>query len=87
MQTQKAMNLILEELELAKKKWPKWVIDPVHASGILNEEAGETMQASLDFCYSNGSIEQMKKEAAQVGAMAIRFLENLDSYRPIQRYK
>ena len=87
MQTQKAMNLILNELKAAKEKWPNWVIDPVHASGILNEEAGETMQASLDFCYSNGSIEQMKKEAAQAGAMAIRFLENIDSYLQIKRYR
>lgn len=71
------IKLILNELKEAKEKWPNWAYDPVHATGILNEEAGECMQASLDFCYSNGNIEQMKKEAAQVGAMAIRFLDNL----------
>ena len=91
MQTKKAefeaIKVILDELKSAKEKWPKWVDDPVHAAGILNEEAGELMQASLDFCYSNGNIEQMQKEAAQVGAMAIRFLENIKSYIPAQRYK
>lgn len=80
------LELILTELKLAKVKWPAWVDDPVHAAGILNEESGELMQASLDFCYSGGDIEHMKKEAAQVGAMAIRFLEGVKKYERIQRF-
>lgn len=87
MQTQKAMNLILNELKAAKEKWPNWVNDPIHAAGILNEESGELMQACLDFSYSNGGIEQIRKEAMQTGAMAIRFLENIDEYQRIQRYR
>lgn len=82
-----AIKLILDELKSAKEKWPKWVNDPIHAAGILNEESGELTQACLDFSYANGSIEQMKKEAVQAGAMAIRFLENIDEYQRIQRYR
>ena len=79
-------ELIEQELKRAKSKWPNWVDDPVHAAGIVGEEAGELMQASLDFCYSGGDIENMRREAAQVGAMAIRTLEGIDQYERIQRF-
>ncbi len=79
-------ELIEHELSKAKSKWPNWVDDPVHAAGIVNEEAGELMQAALDFCYSKGDIENMRREAAQVGAMAIRVLEGIDEYNRIQRF-
>ena len=81
-----ALQIILDELKKAKKKWPYWLDDPVHAAGVLNEEAGELMQACLDFSYSQGSIDQMQLEAAQVGAMAIRFLEGLEKYKRTQTY-
>lgn len=95
-----AIKQIQSELHKAKTKWPDWVYDPVHASGVLVEEAsetievltklceksGKTMQAALDFCYSNGDIERLRIEAAQTGAMAIRLLENLDKYERIRTY-
>lgn len=80
------LHLILEELKKAKTKWPKWVDDPVHAAGILAEESGELMQAALDFCYSGGDFAKMVFEAAQVGAMAIRFLEGVQRYERVQRF-
>ncbi len=80
-----AVQLIADELRKAKIKHPRWPDDPIHAAGVLVEEAGELMQACLDFCYDDGTIDRMKEEAAQVGAMAVRFLENIETYRRVRR--
>ena len=77
---------IIQELEKAKAKWPAWPTDPIHAASVLSEEAGELVQACNDFCYSGGSFEQMELEARQVGAMALRFLENIGRYRRVKGY-
>ena len=77
---------IIQELEKAKAKWPAWPTDPIHAASVLSEEAGELVQACNDFCYSCGSVDQMELEARQVGAMALRFLENIDRYRRVKGY-
>lgn len=74
--------IMLKELEAAKKKHPIWPEDFVYASAILNEEAGELTQATLNY-YESKSYEdfcRMREEAAQTGAMAIRFLEFLDEH-------
>jgi len=67
------------ELEAAERKFPAFPTDPIHAASILQKEAGELMQASLHFTYEKGSREAMRKEAVQMGAMALRFLLNLPS--------
>lgn len=72
-----AITQIKEELAAAEKKHPTWPTDTVHASAILNEEAGELTQAAIDYHYHNGSLEKVRREAAQVGAMAIRVLIGL----------
>lgn len=73
-----AVEIILASLLEAEEKHPRWPRDVVHASAILNEEAGELTQAALDFFYKRSpDKERMKKEAAQVGAMAVRFLVEL----------
>ncbi|MBF8103806.1 hypothetical protein I1A46_01530 [Serratia liquefaciens] len=74
---QEAISQISDELAAAEKKHPSWPTDTVHATAILNEEAGELTQAAIDYHYDNGSLEQIRREAAQVGAMAIRVLINL----------
>lgn len=75
MKLQEAKDQIIVELFKAKEKFPDWPIDPVHGAAILAEEAGELVKAALDYFYGReSSIEKMQKEAAQVGAMAIRFL-------------
>jgi hypothetical protein len=71
-------NRIAAELAAAKAKWPGWPDDTIHCVAIMIEEAGESMQAALDYVYDNGSLDQLKKEVAQTGAMCIRILENLD---------
>lgn len=69
------------ELVDAEKKHPCWPDDVVHASAILNEEAGELTQAAIDFHYSNGRTKRLEEEAIQCGAMALRFLLNLQTYK------
>jgi hypothetical protein len=84
MTSNEALDLIIVELEKALKKHPDWPKDKIHCAAILGEEAGELIQASIDFEYAksfkskSNSYKNMKIEAAQVGAMAIRFLVNID---------
>ncbi|MEN4246311.1 hypothetical protein P9A06_17120 [Serratia marcescens] len=77
-----AITQIREELSAAENKHPTWPTDVVHATAILNEEAGELTQAAIDYHYHNGSLEKVRREAAQVGAMAIRVLINLPYAKP-----
>lgn len=73
------------ELRKAKKAYPQWPDHIVSRAAIVSEEAGELLQAALESKYekgkkgrnSNEQVEQMRKEAVQTAAMAIRFLENL----------
>jgi NTP pyrophosphatase (non-canonical NTP hydrolase) len=79
---QKIVEQILDELKRAKKKFPTWPTDPVHCAAVIGEEAGEVIQAALDFFYGRAaSRARMREEALQVGAMAIRFLEGLENKR------
>lgn len=73
------------ELRKAKKLFPNWPDHPAAQAGIVTEEAGELMKAALEWKYERNEnptlqqiqIDQMKEEAIQTAAMAIRFLENL----------
>ena len=72
---EEAFELILKELGKAEAKFPGWPDDVVHGAAILAEEAGETVQAALDYFYHRcDSKEKMIKEAAHTGAMVLRFL-------------
>lgn len=82
-----AITQIKEELAAAEKKHPTWPTDTVHASAILNEEAGKLTQAAIDFHYHSGSLEKVRSEAARVGAMAIRVLINLPYAKPAETRK
>lgn len=75
----RAAERIFAELRHAEQKHPDWPTDIVHAVAIMIEEAGETMQAALDNHYAGKPMEQVAKEAAQTGAMALRLLINLES--------
>ncbi|MBK5145101.1 hypothetical protein I2494_15535 [Budviciaceae bacterium BWR-B9] len=77
--------LLQAELERAVTVHPQWPTDAIHASAILNEEAGELTQAALDFHFYVDDKERMREEAIQVGAMALRFLLNIDSYKPEEK--
>jgi NTP pyrophosphatase (non-canonical NTP hydrolase) len=77
-----AMLSVFLELRKAEAKHPRWPEDPIHAVAILVEEAGESMQAALDYTYSGGDIERLREELAQTVALAIRALLHLDNYAP-----
>jgi len=74
---------ILDELDRARTKFPLWPVDVIHASGILNEEAGEVMKAALQWTYEEGSKERVEEELIQTGAMVCRMLFNLDNAEPL----
>lgn len=71
-------DLIISELRAAEEKHPSWPADVIHAVGILAEEAGEAMKEAIDVTYKGKSTDDLKKELAQTGAMAIRALINLE---------
>lgn len=69
-----AIESIFYALRKAETKFPGWPDDVVHGAAIMAEEAGESVKAALDLYYGRGDIANLKKEVAQTGAMAIRFL-------------
>ena len=82
-----ALALVLAEMDRARQKFAGWPRDPVHAAAIVVEEAGELMQACLNYTYETGGVEgddaaSMRAEAVQTAAMAIEFLVNEVHYRP-----
>jgi hypothetical protein len=78
------INSMVQELNRAEKIHPNYPEDKIHGAAILGEEAGELLQAAIDYEYRNINhvdyIKRMKEEAIQTGAMAIRFLMNLDEF-------
>ena len=81
------------ELRKAKKKFPSWPDHIVARAGIVCEEAGELVKASLQYKYQRADnpagqqdqIESMRTEAIQTAVMSIRFLElleNIDKLKP-----
>jgi len=80
MEPERAIELVIDELRKAEEKHPTWPDDPIHASAILAEESGELVQACIDYYYSDSDGGNAVIEAAQCGAMALRFLINVGSY-------
>ena len=79
----KAMNSVSAEVQRATKKFPTWPTDPLHALAVLNEEVGELNKAALQLTYEPGKVtlEDMRIEAVQTAAMAMRFLMSIESYQ------
>ena len=84
---------ILKEVEMATKKFPFWPNDPIHAAAVIQEEAGELIQATLEtvYEYPKSSHKDVRKEAVEIAAMVIRFLISFDDgkyeYRQSQQHK
>lgn len=78
----KIMNDIEAELVRAISKYPTWPTDPLHALAVLGEEFGELTKAMLQMTYEphKTSAEEVKMEAIQTAAMALRLAESLDAY-------
>lgn len=71
-----ALKDILVEYQKAKKKHPKYPNNDYKAIAIITEEVGELAQAILDREFGKKTISHVQEEAAQVGAMGLRFLAN-----------
>ena len=78
------LKLVIKELHRAEKEFPYWFGDPIHASNVVAEEAGELVRAANIFSYEDGLLYTLKEEAIQTAAMAIRFLKHIDKYSKIQ---
>lgn len=82
MKREEVIALINHEIDRAERKFPTFPKDPLHASGVVSEEAGELAQAAVQWTYEGGSRDQCQIEAIQTAAMAIRFLVALDAMEP-----
>lgn len=78
---------VCEEILRAEKKFPGWPVDVVHGAAIVAEEAGEALQASLDFYYGRSDERPLRKELIHTAAMAMRFLKNLDTSILAQKHR
>ena len=76
------INEILKEVARATEKFPTWPTDPLHALGVLGEEFGELTKAVLQFTYEphKTTLDDIRTEAIQTAAMALRFAASLDRY-------
>lgn len=71
------LHSIVNELERAQKLHPVWPEDLIHQVAIQVEESGEALQAALNHVYHDASIELVRKELVQAGAMVLRCLISL----------
>lgn len=76
------LSAVWTELSAALQKFPTWPTDPLHALAVLGEEFGELTKDVLQMTYEPGktNAENVRKEAIQTAAMALRFVASLDSY-------
>lgn len=74
---------VMDEVQRATGLYPTWPTDPIHALAILGEEYGELNKAVLQQTYEphKTSTEEIRAEAIQTAAMALRFLMSLDTYQ------
>lgn len=81
----KIMEEVRAELDRAIAKFPTWPTDPLHALAVLGEEYGELTKATLQAVYEphKSSMKDVRAEAIQTAAMALRFLASLDQYELI----
>jgi NTP pyrophosphatase (non-canonical NTP hydrolase) len=88
------MNVIEQitaELRAAMRKFPTWPTDPLHALAVLGEEFGELTKATLQLTYEphKSTMADVREEAIQTAAMALRFAMSLDVYQfsPSQQHQ
>lgn len=77
-----ALQLVMDEVDRATLKFPTWPTDPLHAVAILGEEFGELTKAVLQTIYEPHKVREgeLRAEAIQTAAMALRFLASMDRY-------
>ena len=78
---------VREEMDRAEAKFPGWPVDPIHGAAIVAEEAGEALQAALDYYYDRSDERPLRKELIHTAAMALRFLKNFDITMLAQKHR
>jgi hypothetical protein len=75
-------QLVMDEVERATRMFPVWPTDPLHAVAILGEEFGELTKAVVQTVYEPHKVQEgeLRTEAIQTAAMALRFLASLERY-------
>ena len=70
------------ELNRAMAKFPTWPTDPLHALAVLGEEFGELNKVILQLTYEpdKATAADVREEAIQTAAMALRLAMSLDRY-------
>lgn len=74
---------VFAELARATSKFPTWPTDPLHALAVLGEEFGELTKAMLQHTYEphkGVTPQDIRDEAIQTAAMALRLAMSLDRY-------
>lgn len=73
---------VVAELARATQKFPTWPTDPLHALAVLGEEFGELTKAMLQLTYEphKTTADEVRAEAIQTAAMALRLAASLDRY-------
>lgn len=75
-------RLLVEEVEKQVSDFPTWPSDPIHAAAVVASEAGELVQAALDFFHlRDDKPERIQEAAVRVGAKALRFLSASFGYK------
>lgn len=77
-------QLVQAELARAVAKFPTWPSDPLHALAVLGEEFGELTKAMLQHTYEphkGVTSEDIRDEAIQTAAMALRLAMSLPCYQ------
>lgn len=76
------LEQIAAEVARATAKFPTWPTDPLHAVAVLGEEFGELTKETLQLVYEphKTSLADVRKEAIQTAAMALRFIASIDRY-------
>lgn len=79
---EKIISKVTTEIDHAFRKFPTWPNDPPHALAVLGEEYGELNKAVLQATYEpeKSNPDNVREQAIQTAAMALRFLISLDRY-------
>jgi hypothetical protein len=91
-----SIDQVIDEVARATAKFPTWPTDPIHAVTVVNEELGELNEALAALNIAGGRLSksvlqavyephksgatEVRNEAVQTAAMALRFLMSLDRY-------
>lgn len=79
-----AAGFAVAEVSRAMVKFPTWPTDPFHALAVVGEEFGELQKAVLQHSYETHKsvlLSDIRDEAIQLAAMALRFVVSLAAYR------